>query len=576
VTRVAHDTGAGSSRRGWSYYLPGLWSLRHYDKRWLRGDVLAGLAVAAYLVPQVMAYAEVAQLPAIRGLWAITASLLVYAVLGSSKELSVGPESTTALMTAAALGSLAAGQPGRWPLVAATLAVATGLVCLAARLVRLGFLSDLLSKPVLTGYMCGIGILMIISQLGKITGIDVPSGSVLEELIFTVRHLDQLHVPTVVISAIVVAVLLAIHRWWPKVPGTLVIMVVAASAVALIGQQRLGVAVVGSVPRGLPPPALPSLDGIPIGDLLLAATGIAVVGFSDNMLTARAFARHHGDKVDGSQELAALGAANIAAGLVQGFPVSSSGSRTAIAHATGARSQLSSLVAAALVVLVLLVLAPALATFPLAALGGVVVYAATRLVDISGLRGLAAFRRSELILALATTVAVLAVDVLRGIAIAIGLSILDLLWRIGRPHDGVLGFVPGLAGMHDVDDYPNAKEIPGLVIYRYDSPLFFANAGNFLQRALGAVEQAEQPVRWLLLNAEANIELDSTSVDALEDLRTTLAQRGIQLAVTRVKYEVAQTLIKVGFIERLGPNRVFATLPTAVAAYQQWSEDQPA
>jgi SulP family sulfate permease len=535
VIRAAHETGAGSSRRGWGYYLPGLWSLRHYEKRWLRGDVLAGLAVAAYLVPQVMAYAEVAQLPAIRGLWAITVSLLAYAVLGSSRELSVGPESTTALMTAAALGSLAARQPGRWPMVAAALAVATGLVCLAARLIRLGFLSDLLSKPVLTGYMCGIGILMIISQLGKITGIDVPSGSVLDELIFTVRHLDQAHLPTVVISAIVVGALLAIHRRWPKVPGTLVIMVVAASAVALIGQQRLGVAVVGSVPRGLPPLALPSLDGLPIGDVVLAATGIAVVGFSDNVLTARAFARHHGDRVDGSQELAALGAANIAAGLVQGFPVSSSGSRTAIAHATGARSQLSSLVAAALVVLVLLVLAPALATFPLAALGGVVVYAATRLVDISGLRGLAAFRRSELILALATTVAVLAVDVLRGIAIAIGLSILDLLWRIGRPHDGVLGFVPGLAGMHDVDDYSNAKQIPGLVIYRYDSPLFFANAGNFLQRALGAVEQAEQPVRWLLLNAEANIELDSTSVDALEDLRTTLAQRGIQLAVTRVK-----------------------------------------
>jgi sulfate permease, SulP family len=434
----------------------------------------------------------------------------------------------------------------------------------------------LLSKPVLTGYMCGIGILMIISQLGKITGIDVPSGSALEELTFTLRHLDQVHLPTVVISAAVVAALLAINRWWPKVPGTLVIMVLAASAVALIGQRQLGVAVVGSIPRGLPPLALPSFEGLPIGDLALAATGIAVVGFSDNMLTARAFARHHGDRIDGSQELTALGAANIAAGLVQGFPVSSSGSRTAIAHTAGARSQLYSLVAAALVVLVLLFLGPALATFPLAALGGVVVYAATRLVDIAGLRGLAAFRRSELILALATTVAVLAVDVLRGIAIAIGLSILDLLWRIGRPHDGVLGFVPGLAGMHDVDDYSHAKQIPGLVIYRYDSPLFFANAGNFLQRALGAVEQAEQPVRWLLLNAEANIELDSTSVDALQDLRTTLAQRGIQLALTRVKYEVAQTLIKVGFIDRLGPNRVFATLPTAVAAYQRWVEDQPA
>jgi high affinity sulfate transporter 1 len=509
-------------------------------------------------------------LPAIEGLWAAVGALFAYALLGSSRQLSAGPESSTALMTAAALAALGGSDPGQWPVIAAALALGTGLLCLIGRLARLGFLADLLSKPVLIGYMCGIAVLMIVSQLSKVTGIAVHGESVLGELASVAQQLDQINVPTMVLSVMVIGLLAVGHRYFPKLPSTLIVMVFAAVLVGVVGADRLGVEVVGPIPRGLPTPSLPPLAGLNLPGILSASVGIAIVGYSDTVLTARAFARDSGGEVDAGQELVALGAANIAAGLLHGFPVSSSASRTAIADATGARSQLTSVVAAGMVVLVLLAFGPALATFPIAALGAVVVYAATRLIDVAGLRRLAHFRRSELVLALATTAGVLVVGVLYGIVIAIVLSILDLLRRIARPHDGVLGFVGGVAGMHDIDDYPDVQQIPGLVIYRYDSPLFFANASNFLHRALRAVQQAEAPVRWLVLNAEANVELDSTAVDALEDLRATLERRGIILGLTRVKFEVATTLDRVGFLQRVGPEHVFMTLPTAVAAYHAW------
>jgi len=301
--------------------------------------------------------------------------------------------------------------------------------------------------------------------------------------------------------------------------------------------------------------------------LLLPAVGIAVVGYSDNVLTARIFAARNGYSTDANQELLALGGANVAAGLVQGFPVSSSGSRTVIGDALGSRTQLFSLVSVATVILVLLLLRPVLASFPTAALGAVVVYAALRLVAVRDFRRLGNIRRSELLLALATTVAVLVTGVLIGVLVAIGLSVADLLRRVARPHDGVLGYVPGLAGMHDIDDYPEARQVPGLVVYRYDSPLFFANAENFRHRALAAVDAAPSPVHWFLLNTEANVEVDATSLDALEALHEELTRRGVVLALVRVKQDLRNDLEAAGFLDRLDDNRVFMTLPTAVAAY---------
>jgi SulP family sulfate permease len=551
-------------------YLPGISVLRGYQRSWLRGDLLAGVTVAAYLVPQVMAYAEVAGLPAIAGLWAAVAPLVVYAILGSSRQLSVGPESSTALITATAVGVLVSGDQQNYAGTAAALALAVGAICLICWLARLGFLANLLSHPVLIGYMAGIAGLMIVSQLSKVSGIAVEGDSVLSELRSFVAHLGEVHLPTLLVAAGTFIVLVVLQRLLPRWPGPLIAMVLAAVAVAVLDVDQFGVKTVGRVPRGLPPAAIPDFSTIDFGTLLPAALGVTIVAYTDNVVTGRAFAARRREVIDARQEFLALGAANLGAGLFSGFPVSSSGSRTVIGDAVGSRTQLYSLVTAAIVLLTMLFLGPALATFPLAALGALVVFAALRLIDFAELRRIARFRRSELFLALATTAAVLIFDVLYGIAVAVALSILDLLRRIARPHDGILGYVPGLAGMHDIDDYATGRQVPGLLVYRYDAPLFFANAEDFKRRALASVDAADPPVEWFLLNAEANTEVDLTAIDALEEVRRTLAGRGIVFALARVKFELREILASAGFIDRIGEDKVFMTLPTAVEAYQQW------
>ncbi len=332
--------------------------------------------------------------------------------------------------------------------------------------------------------------------------------------------------------------------------------------------ERRGIAVVGAVPRGLPTPVLPDVGDL--GQLLLPAVGVLVVGYTDTVLTARSFAARGGYPVDANQEFLALGAANLGAGVLHGFPISSSGSRTALAVAAGARTQVYSLVALACVVAMLLFAGPLLAHFPIAALGAIVVYAATRLVDLPGFRRLAAFRRSELLLALAALAGVLVFDILYGVLLAVGLSVAEMLHRVARPHDAVQGFVPGMAGMHDIDDYPQATTVPGLLVYRYDSPLFFANAQDFRRRALAAVADQREPVAWFVLNVEANVEVDSTGLDALEDLRADLTDRGVVFALARVKQDLRTALDAYGLITAIGPDRIFPTLPTAVAAYRDW------
>ena len=550
--------------------LPGLWQLRHYQRRWLRGDVLAGVTVAAYLVPQVMAYAEVAGLPAVAGLWAIVGPLAVYALLGSSRQLSVGPESSTALMTAAAVAAMVADGAQSSADAAAALALAVGAVCVLGWIARLGFLANLLSRPVLIGYMVGIAILMIVSQLGKVTGIDVQGQSVAARLSSLVGGFGEISLPTFGVATAVLVLLIVLRRWLPRSPGPLIAMLLAAGTVALFDLDQMGVAVVGEIPRGLPTPAIPEFGGLHLSTLLPAALGVAIVAYSDNVVTGRAFATKHRERIDSNQEFLALGAANLSTGLSHGFPVSSSGSRTVIADAMGSRSQLYSLVTLATVLITVFFLRPVLASFPAAALGGVVIYAAVRLIDWPELRRIARFRRSELVLSLTTTAGVLIFDVLYGIAVAIAVSIADLLRRIAKPHDGILGYVPGIAGMHDVDDYPTGRQVPGLVVYRYDSPLFFANAENFRTRALAAVDAADDHVEWFLLNAEANSEVDLTAVDALDDLYQTLSARGIVFAMARVKYELRETLRAAGFVQKVGEDRIFMTLPTAVDAYVGW------
>lgn len=337
---------------------------------------------------------------------------------------------------------------------------------------------------------------------------------------------------------------------------------------------RYGIKVIGDVPSGLPTAAVPDLTELP--HLVLPALGVLLVGYTDFILTARAFTKHEdGDSgLDPNQEFLALGAANLGAGALHGFPVSSSASRTALASSAGGRSQAYSLVAGAAVLSVLLFLSPLLSRTPTAVLGALVVYAAVRMIDLAGFRRLASFRRRELLLALGCLAGVLALDILYGVLVAVGLSVAELLTRVARPHDAVEGLVPGVAGMHDVDDYPLARTIPGLLVYRYDSPLFFANAENFHRRALAAVDEQAEPVRWFVLNTEANVEVDITALDAVDELRRELAHRGIVFALARVKQDLLDDLTAYGLADTVGSERIFPTLPTAVAAYRTWSGDQ--
>ncbi len=516
--------------------LPGLAVLAGYRRQWLRGDLIAGITVAAYLVPQVLAYATIAGLPPVAGLWAIVPALAVYAVLGSSRQLSVGPESTTALMTAVVVGPLAAGNPIRHAQLAAGLAIMVGLLCLICWAMRLGFVADLLSRPILVGYLAGVAVILMVGQLGKLTGVSVRGGTFFAQLASFVAHLSQVHVTTLVFAAVVLTFLFVLQWRLPTAPGPLLAVLLATVAVAVFGLEHRGIDVIGAIPSGLPAPALPRLRDV--RELVLPAFGVLLVGFTDNMLTARAFATRHNHEIDANQELLALGTANIGAGLLHGLPVSSSGSRTALASAAGARTQAYSLVALTSVVATLLFAGPLLTRFPTAALGAIVVYAAVRLIDLPGFRRLAAFRRSELMLALGALAGVLVFDILYGVLLAVGLSVAEMLARVARPHDAIQGLVPGLAGMHDVDDYPQARTVAGLVVYRYDSPLFFANADDFR-------------------------------------LRRELDRRGIVLALARVKQDLLDDLDAYGLTAKVGHDHIFPTLPTAVAGYEQWRRRHP-
>ena len=553
---------------------PGLVTLRGYQRPWLRGDLMAGVTVAAYLVPQVMAYAGVAGLPPVTGLWAALPALACYAVLGSSRLVSLGPESTTALMTAVAIGPLAAGHPARYAALAAMLALLVGLLAVVAWLARLGFIADLLSRPVLVGYLAGVALIMIAGQLSRLTGVRVTGETFIPQVVSFAGRLAQVNPGDVVIAAAVLVFLFTAQSRWPRLPGPLVAVLLSTAVCAIFGLGQHGVALVGHIPAGLPAPGLPKVDLSDVRELILPALGVLLVAFSDDVLTARAFERGS-ESIDANQELLALGVSNAGAGLLRGFPISSSGSRTAIGLAAGAHTQAYSLTALASVLGVLLFARPVLASFPEAALGAIVVYAAVRLIDVQAFRRLAAFRRSEFVLALATCAGVLVFDILYGVVAAVALSVAELLWRVGRPHDAIQGLVPGLAGMHDVDDYPQAETVPGLVVYRYDAPLFFANAQDFRRRALAAAGHGPGQARWFVLNTEANVEVDFTALEAVEAVRAELSRRGTIFALARVKQDLLDDLEPFGLAGKIGAEHIFPTLPTAVAAYRQWASQHP-
>ncbi|WP_299487507.1 solute carrier family 26 protein [Acaryochloris sp. IP29b_bin.137] len=558
---------AKKGKSGLRSLLPGWWQLTHYQWQWFRQDSIAGVTVAAYLIPQCMAYGELAGVEPVAGLWAILPAMIIYAIFGSSLQLSLGPESTTAVMTAVAIGPLVTSGTYEAASWASVLALFVGLVYLIAYIARLGFLADLLSKPILVGYMAGVALIMIIGQLGKVSGIPIQAESLVGEVGDFITHFNQLHPPTFMLATSVLLFLFVMQSRFPRWPGPLIAVLLATAAVTILQLDQQGVKVVGTIPAGLPTPLLPRFLPEKISTLFAAAVGIAVVGYSDNVLTARSFANRNGYQIDGNQELLALGIANLGTGLLQGFPISSSGSRTVIGDALGSKTQVFSLVAFGVVVMVLLFLRPVLALFPTAALGAIVIFAATRLIEWAEFKRLWRFRKTEWGLAIITTLGVLGTDILLGVAVAVGLSVIDLFARIARPHDAVLGKVPGMAGLHDIADWEGTATWPGLVIYRYDAPLCFANAENFRLRVLDAIAKEITPVHWFVLNTEAIINIDITAVDMLEELRQELAKQDIMFGIARMKQDLYGQLQYTDFLANIPPEYIFATLPTAVSAY---------
>lgn len=569
--------------------VPGIGVLQNYPRRWLRADVFAGVAVAAYLVPQVMAYSAIVNTPPVTGLWTALAACLVYAVLGGSRVLSVGPESTVALLAGATIAPLAGGDPERVAALTAALCLVVAGWCFLGRIAKLGVVADLLSQPLLVGYLAGGAVLMVVGQLGRVTGTSVDGESIVDQLRSFLDVVGGTHLPTLAVASGTLAVLLLIVWLRPLWPAALIAVIGATVASALLNLEERGVKAIGDVPSGLPGLHVPLIPLEDLTTLAIAGLGVAVVAYSDNTLIGRAFKptpdpRDTGNlapaEVDPQQELVALGGVHVAVGLVGGFPVSSSGSRTALGIAAGARSQVYSLVAGACIVAVLLVAGPLLSQLPAASLGAVVVYAAGKLVSWPDIVRLARFRVSELVIAIVALVGTVWLGILAGVGVAIALSLLEMSQRLARPHEGVLGRVEGLPGMHDVDDYPNAETLPGLVIYRYDAPLFFANAGDLRRRALLAVDRENEanpahPVRWFILNVEANVEIDISATDQLRALHEDLAGKGARMGLARVKNDLRQPLERAGLVDLIGQDMLFLTLPVAEEAYLAWAAANP-
>ncbi len=564
--------------------LPGAtFLLTRYPRPWLRRDLVAGIAVAAYLVPQVMAYSAIVNVAPVAGLWSALAAIVMYALLGTSRVLSSGPESTIALMAAASIAPLTDGDPTRAMALCGLLSLLVAGWCLIARILRAGIVVELLSQPLLVGYLAGGAVLMVVGQLGKLTGTDVEGESIVDQVRSFVEVAPGTNMPALVVGMATLAVIVAIHTVRPSWPAPLIAVALATLTSVLLDLEGRGLAVVGEVPSGLPLPHLPAVGWGDVQALILPALGVAIVGFSDNMLIAAGFPSPpmEGEtpserRADPQAELIAMAGVQAAVGLVGGYPVSSSGSRTALAIASGARSQVYALTAGVCVVAVLLVAGPLMSAMPQAALGGVVVYAASRLLSIPEFLRLKRFRRREASLAVITMLGTVLIGILAGVGLAIAISLLEMAHRLARPHEGVLGRVPGIPGMHDVSDYPEAETLPGCIFYRYDAPLFFANINDLRQRVARLVElerdtYPDQPLYWVVLNVEANVEVDITAADGLRDLAAELAAQNIRLGLARVKLDLYEPLRRSGVIDVIGRDMLFATLPVAEQAYLDWA-----
>jgi high affinity sulfate transporter 1 len=543
-----------------------------YRREWLARDVMAGIVLSTLLVPQGMAYAELAGLPPITGLYTSVLCLLGYAVAGPSRILVLGPDSSLGPMIAATILPLAGadGDPARAIALASLLAIMVGAIMVLAAVARLGFIADLISKPTMIGYMNGLALTILIGQLPKLCGFKVDADGFLGELAGFVKGLA--HGEVVAAAAVVgiagIALILVLQRWLPKLPAVLIMVVLAIAATTVFSLASHGVSLVGVLPKGFPPLTIPHIRVDDLGPLFAGALGIVVVSLADTISTASAFAARTGQEVDGNGEMIGIGVANLAAGLFQGFPVSTSGSRTAVAERSGAKTQLTGVTGAA-VIIVMIVLVPGLfRNLPSPALAAVVITASLSLADIPGTARLWRQRKAEFLLSITAFLGVALLGVLPGIAIAVGLSILNVFRRAWWPYDTELGRVDGLAGYHDVHIHPDAQRLPGLVIYRFDGPLFFANATTFRDE-IRRMARADPPPRWILIAAEPITDVDTTASDVLEELDEALNEHGISLVFAELKDPVRDKIERYGLTRTIDPRHFYPTIESALTAYRQ-------
>jgi len=556
--------------RGLYRAFPILAALRSYQRGWLLQDIAAGLVLTAILVPVGMGYASASGLPAIYGLYATIVPLIAYAIFGPSRILVLGPDSALAALIAATILPLAAGSVDKAVAFASMLAIGSGAICIFAGLARFGFITDLLSKPIRDGYLNGIALTVLIGQLPKVLGFSVTGSSFLKETGGLIQSIwtGQINWSACIIGVSCLAVILGFRRWAPRIPGVLIAVAGATFLVWFFDlSAKAGIAVIGPLPQGLPRLQIPAVTLAELGELAAAAVAIALVSFADMSTLSRTFAKRTGSPVDSNQESIALGVANVAAGVFQGFPVTSSASRTPVAESAGAKTQIAGVVGAACIAL-LLIAAPGLLTdLPQAALGAIVIAACLSLVEIRDVARLFRLRRDEFVLSLICFLGVVGLGVIQGIFIAVGLALLAFIWRAWQPYDAVLGHVDGLKSYHDISRHPEARRIPGLVLFRWNAPLFFANAEIFRSQVLRAVANAPTRTRWVVVTAEPITDVDVTAADVLAELDEKLHQAGMDLYFAEMKGPVKDTLKRYGLFTRLGVENFFPTIEQAVEQY---------
>ena len=578
-TQSAPDAAAanGAKQHRVDRVIPGVGMLRSYKKQWLRFDLVAGIVLAAILVPQGLAYAELAGLPPVTGLYTTIACLVVYALLGPSRVLVLGPDSSVSpLIFAAITPLLVTNDPAQAIALAGMLALMVGLIEIGLGVGKLGFIADLLSKEVQVGYMNGLAITIIVGQLPKLFGFSTDADTFIQDVKAFFAGLDQTNTTTLLVGLGVLAMLLVLPRLSKKIPAVLVAVVAATIVSAAFDLAAEGVKTVGTLPQGLPVPSIPWTSAADLAALAAAAVGITLVSLTDTIATSSSFAARRGDEVNADHEMIAVGASNAAAGFFQGFAISVSGSRTAVAESSGAKSQVTGLVGAGVVILLLLLLPGLLADLPQTALAAVVIMAAVSLMDLPALGRFYRVRKTALALSLVATVGVVFFGVLQGILIAAILSILLFFRRSWWPEGAVLGYVSDLKSWHDIERYPEAEETPGVVIYRWEAALFFANAGIFRQQIRKLV-RSRQP-RWIVLQCEAVTDIDVTAADMLKGLDRELNEKGIHIAFVELRDRLQDRVETYGLLGELDREHFFAKMKPAlrdIAAHDPESDDVP-